>query len=63
MDFEEASTLMGLSGLSSELIYYDDMSYDGWIGHRFTFVYKSVLVTMQGCIGVSEQSFWIELIY
>ena len=37
-----------------KIIYFIGMDYEGWIGSRFTFVHKSVLVIMQGCIRVSE---------
>ena len=46
---------MGLSGPCSKLLYLVDTGYEGRIGSRFTFVHKGVLVTMQDCIGVSEQ--------
>ena len=46
---------MGPSGPCSKLIYLVGMGYEGWIGYKFTFVYKDVLVIMQDCIGVSEQ--------
>ena len=36
-------------------MYLDGMVYEGWIDFRFTFVYKSILVIMHGCIRVSEQ--------
>ena len=50
---------MGPSGAHSNLIYLVDISYEDQIVYRFTFVNKSVLVIMQGCIGVSEQGLWI----
>ena len=50
---------MGLNGPHSKLIYLVGMDYEGWIGSRFTFVHKVVLVIMQSCIVVSEQGFWI----
>ena len=46
--------LHGPSGPCFELIYNDNMVNEGWIGFRFTIVYKSILVIMQGCIGDSE---------
>ena len=46
---------MGLNSLHYELIYLVGMNHEGWICSRFTFVYKGVLVIMQGCTGVSEQ--------
>ena len=46
---------MGPNGPHSELIYHDDMVYEGWIGSRFTLVYKGVLVITQDCIEDSEQ--------
>ena len=48
---------MGPSGPYFELIYHDDMVYDGWISSRFIFLDKSVLVITQGCIWENEQSF------
>ena len=53
---------MGPSGPCSEPIYLVDTSYEGWISSKFIFVLKGILVTMQGCTGVSEQSLWIGLI-
>ena len=46
---------MALSGPRSELIYLFGMDYEDQINSRFTFVHKGILVTMQGCTGVSEQ--------
>ena len=46
LDFEGLSISMGPSGPHSELIYLVGMSYEGWIGFRFTFVQKGVLVIM-----------------
>ena len=60
--FEGANTPIGPSGLCSELIYLVGMDYEGEIDSRFTFVHKSVLVIMQGCIRISEQGLWIWLI-
>ena len=62
LDYERISTLMDPNGLHFELIYHDDMVYDGQIGSRFTLVHKGILVIIQGCIGDSEQIIWIELI-
>ena len=62
LDFEGASIPIGPSGSHFELIYIVGMGYEGRIGFRFTFVHKGVLVITQYCIGVSEQSLWIELI-
>ena len=53
---------MSLSISRSKLIYLVGTDYDGHIGSRFTFVHNDVLVIMQGCIGISEQSLWIGLI-
>ena len=53
---------MGPSGPCSKLIYLVGMGYEGWIGYKFTFVYKDVLVITQGCTGVSEQDLSIRLI-
>ena len=54
--------LVGPNGPYSELIYFVGMDYESWIGSKFTFVHKGILVIMQGYIGVSEQGFWIGLI-
>ena len=53
---------MGLSGPHSELIYLVGMDYEGWIGSRFTFMHKGVLIITQGCTRVSEQGLQIKLI-
>ena len=53
---------MSHSGPHFELIYNDDMIYEGWISFRFNLVHKSVLVIMQGCTWDSEQGMWIGLI-
>ena len=53
MDYEKVNTPMGPNGPRLELIYHDDMDYEGWINPRFI-VHKNVLEIMQGCIGVSE---------
>nr|CAN76276.1 hypothetical protein VITISV_032228 [Vitis vinifera] len=47
LDFEGLSISMGPSGPHSELIYLVGMSYEGWIGFRFTFVQKGVLVIIE----------------
>ena len=51
---KEANTLMGPNGPRSKLIFFDDMIYEGWMGFQFTFMYKGVLVIMQGCTRISE---------
>ena len=53
---------MGPRSLCSELIYLINISYEGRIDFKFTFVHKGILVIMQGWIGVSEQGIWIRLI-
>ena len=53
---------MGPSGPHTKLIYLVNIDYEGQIGFRFIFVHKGVLVIMQGCIEVSEQSLWVRLI-
>ena len=53
---------MGPSGPRFEFIYLVGTNYESWIDSRFTFVHKDVLVTMQDCIGVSEQGVWIGII-
>ena len=50
---------MGPNGHRSKLIYLVGMDYEGRISSKFTFMHKDVLVTMQGCIKVSEQGLWI----
>ena len=62
MDSKEANTPMDPSGPRSELIYHDDMIYEGWISFRFTLVHKTISVITQGCIRDSEQGLYIELI-
>ena len=62
LDYEGASISIGPSDPHSKLMYLIGMDYEGRVGFRFTFVHKSVLVIMQGCIGVSEQGLWIRLI-
>ena len=44
---------MALSGPRSELIYLDGMDYEDWIGSRFTFVHKDILVITEGCTRIS----------
>ena len=53
---------MGLNGPYFELIYHDDIVYEGWIDTWFTLVHKGILVIMQGCTRDNEQVFWIGLI-
>ena len=53
---------MSRSGPHFELIYHDDMIYEGWISFRFNLVHKGVLVIMQDCTWDSEQGLWIGLI-
>ena len=48
---------MGPNGPCFELIYLVGTDYEDWIDSKFTLVHKAVLVIMQDCIGVSEQSF------
>ena len=45
---------MGPSGPCFELTYLVGTDYEVWIGFRFTFVHKDILVIMQGCTKVSE---------
>ena len=52
---------MGPNDPHFELIYLVSMNYEGRISSKFTFMHKDVLVTMQGCIKVSEQGLWIRL--
>ena len=54
---------MGPSDPYFELIYLVGMGYEGRIDFKFTFVHKGVLLITQGWIWVSEQGFWIWLIY
>ena len=44
LDYEGANIPMGPSGLCFELIYLISMGYECWIGSRFTFMHKGVLV-------------------
>ena len=53
---------MGSSGPYYELINLVGMGYEGQIDSRFTFVHKGILVIMQVCTRVSEQSLWIGLL-
>ena len=53
---------MGPNGPHSELIFFDDTIYEGWMGFLFTFMYKGILVIMQGCTRISEWYLWTELI-
>ena len=50
------------SGPYSELMYHDDMVYEGWIDSRFIFVHKDILIISQGCIKDNEQGIWFGLI-
>ena len=61
-DYEETNTHMDSYGSHSELIFLDDTIYEGWMDFQFTFVYKGVLVIMEGCTGISEWYIWIQLI-
>ena len=53
---------MGPSGLCFELIYHDDIVYEGWIGSKFILVHKGVLAIQQGCAKDNEQVLWFVLI-
>ena len=53
---------MGPSRPHSELIYHDDMFYEGYISSRFILVHKGILVITYGCTRDNEQGLWIELI-
>ena len=55
MDFERASTLMGLNGPYTKLIYHDNTVFESWIDFRFTLMHKGVLVIIKGCIEDSEK--------
>ena len=37
---------MGVNGPRFELIYHDDMVYEGWIGSRSIIIHKGVLVIL-----------------
>ena len=50
---------MDPNGPYSELIYIVGMDYECWIGSKFIFVLKSILVITQGCKRVSELGLWI----
>ena len=52
---------MGPSSPYFKLIYLVGMNYEVWIDSKFTFVHKGILLIMQGCSRVSEQSLWIRL--
>ena len=54
LDSKGASTPMDPSGPLFKLIYLIDMSYEGQIDSKFTFVHKGILVITQNCIRVSE---------
>ena len=62
MNYEGANTPMVPSGPYSELMYHDDMVYEGWIDSRFIFVHKDILIISQGCIKDNEQGIWFGLI-
>ena len=53
---------MGPNGPRFELIYHDDIVYEGWINSRFILVYKGILVILNGCIEDNEQGLWFGLI-
>ena len=46
---------MGPNSSHSELIYHDDMVYNGWIGSQFIFMHNGILVNMQGSTGDNKQ--------
>ena len=46
MDSKGNNILMGPNGPRFELIYYDDMVYEGWIDSKFILVHKGFLVIM-----------------
>ena len=48
---------MGPNRPCFELIYHDDISYEGYIGSMFTLVHKGVLLTTQGYIRDNKQGF------
>ena len=54
LDDEGVSVLMGPNSPRFEFIYLVGTDYNGWIDSKFTFVYKSILVIIQGRIKVSE---------
>ena len=41
---------MGLNGPHYELIYHYDTVYKGWIGFKFIFVYKGILIITKAFI-------------
>ena len=45
-----------------EFIFLSDILFEGYLGSLFIYVYKGVLVDMQGCTIAYEWSFWIGLI-
>ena len=47
---------MGPNGPCSKHIYLVNTYYEGRISSSFTFVYKGILIIMQDCTGISEQS-------
>ena len=62
LDSKESNIPKSLNGPRSELIYLVGMGYEDWIGSRFTFMHKGILVITQSWIGVCEQSLQIGLI-
>ena len=44
IDFEEVSTLMCPNDPYFELIYHDDMIYEGCIDSKFTLMHKGILI-------------------
>ena len=62
MNYEGGSTPMDPNSPRSELMYHDDMVYEGWIDSWFILMQKGVLVIMQGCTNDSKQVLWIGLI-
>ena len=60
MDSKGANIPMGPNGSYFEFIYLVGMGYEGRIDSRFTFVHIGILLITQDCIGVSEQSLWID---
>ena len=44
LDYEGVNTLMGPNGPHAELIYHDDIVYEGWIDSKFILVHKGVFV-------------------
>ena len=44
LDYKEVSTPIGPNGHRFELIYHDDMVYEGWIDSRFILMHKGILL-------------------